>query len=129
MTPTMKLYGLLGTGLLIAVLLFATRATLSSVKAERDVTIAKLSVSNASLGRLSGELERVTAEQVSLASNDAERLRAAQQALQMAEAAEKVRQAAIDKLMASAGVVRQMVKTEELPEECRVSVAVAGVWQ
>ncbi len=132
MTLTPKLWGLIGTGLLIAALLialFATRATLSSVKAQRDVTSAKLSVSNASIGRLSGELERATAEQVALASNDAERAKAAQQALQMAEAAEKVRQAAIDRLMASAGVVRPAVKTEELPDECRVSQAVEGVWE
>lgn len=114
--------------LALAIALVVTRGTLAEAKAERDIAGAKLAVSNASIGRLTGELDRALKEQQALASGDADRVRASRQALQLADAASAVRQAAIDRLRASAAATRPDTSRAPLPASCQVSESVMENW-
>src|SRR5690606_9518532 len=124
---TARLYAALAGGLVIVVLVLAllsTRATLATVKAERDSAIVRLDVSNASISTLNAALDRALADQQALASGDADRMKASKEALAVAEAASQWREAARDRLLASAQELRA-----EPSEECTVSDAVKAVWQ
>lgn len=108
--------------ILLTIALLATRGTLADTKRERDLATIKLSVSNASIDRLQTALRRVTVQQMDLAADDAARVQASRQAAQLAEAAAKVRQAAIDRLMASAGTIAP-------GKECEPSDTVQELWK
>lgn len=135
MMPAIALWGLVKRFwpalpiLALAIALIVTRGTLAGAKADRDIANAKLAVSNASIDRLTGELERVMREQQALSQGDAERTRAARQALELVNAASAVRQAAIDRLRASAATMRPETSQVPLPASCQVSEAVAEVWK
>lgn len=109
-------------GLTIALLL--TRGTLSETKADLQSSNDRLAISNASVDRLEAELTRSLAEQQKLATDDAARLEVSRQALALTDAAAKVRQGAIDRLLASAEVEKVDPATE-----CAVSAEVAAVWK
>lgn len=106
--------GTLAVGLVVALLL--TRATLSEAKGERDMAEAKLAISNASIAALEGKLTAVLAEQQMLEHNDAARMQASRQSLKMVEAAGKVRQVAIDRLLQSAAMAPPSVSCEASSE-------------
>lgn len=132
MTLSPKLWAAIGAGLIIIALvvaLLATRETLAARTAARDVANAKLAVSNASVGRLSAELGKALAQQQALAQDDEARVQASREAMKVAEAASAVRQAAIDRLMASAGSVKPQPAVEVTPAGCQVSEAVEAVWK
>lgn len=118
---------ILGAAVSLALIvgLLATRATLATTKAERDTATIKLSVSNASVGRMEAEMKRVMESEQSLAASDSARIQASRETLAVAEAASKVRQAAIERLKASAAVLRP--DAPHVPE-CEVSDAVAEAW-
>lgn len=125
---TARLYAALAGGIVIAALvvaLLATRATLAGVKAERDAAIVRLDVSNASIGTLQAALDRALAEQQALAVGDADRIRASKEALAVADAAAQWREAARERLLASA----QELQPAAPDEGCAVSDAVKAVWQ
>lgn len=128
---TAKLWGILGAGLLVVALivgLLATRAKLAERTGERDTAEVKLAVSNASIGRLTADMARMAAEQQQLATDDAARKQASRDAMKVIDAASEVRQAAIDKLMASAEAIRP-APAVATPPACEVSQAVAEVWK
>lgn len=110
--------------------LLATRATLADCRAERVVAETNLKTSNASIGRLEAEIARITAEQRQLATSDAARVEASKQSLALAEAAGKVRQAAIDRLEASAEAAKAK-PASAIPDQsdCEFSAAVLENWQ
>jgi len=109
-------------GILFAALLI-TRGTLAEVTAERDVASAKMIVSNASVARLQSALDRTLREQQDLAASDASRIKASRETLALIDAASEVREAARERLLASANIDRP-----EPAAECEVSEAVAAVW-
>lgn len=108
--------------LALIIALIITRGTLSEEKGVRYAAEAKLDISNASIGVLKREIDRIMLEQTQLAQSDAERVKAGKQVIAMVEAAGKVRQVAIDKLNASASVVRN----DE--SGCQFSEAVIREW-
>lgn len=107
----------------LAIALLITRGTLAEVKAERDVASAKLIVSNASVARLQSALDRTLRDQQDLAARDASRIKASRETLALIDAASEVREAARERLLASANIDRP-----EPAAECEVSEAVAAVW-
>jgi hypothetical protein len=126
-TLSLRLIGLIGTGFLVLLLvgaLLATRATLSETKRQRDEAELKLSVSNASLNSIQKEMARMVAEQKALANSDANRINASRQSIQIVNAVAKVREAAIDKLNASAGLIR----SEDTAGKCDASATLLGEW-
>lgn len=124
----LKLWGLIGTLAVIALLvaaLLATRGRLADVKHERDQATLKLSVSNASIGTLESSIAKMVAEQKALANSDANRINASRQKLDYIHAVENVRQAAIDRLNTSAAMIRPVDATGQ----CTVSDTFKGEWQ
>lgn len=124
----LRLYAAIGMAALFAVLLvalLATRGRLSDVKHERDEYALKLSVSNASIGTLEGAVARMAADQKALANDDANRVNATRQKLEYIEAVADIRQAAIDRLEASAQALRPVDATGQ----CSASDALKGDWQ
>lgn len=118
----------IGLGVLLAlavIALLVTRASLNDCRRETAALNGKLAVSNASIGTLTAEIDRMRAEQVALANDDANRIAASRQAIEMARAAEKWREGVIANLEASAVAV----KTENAVETCEASEAVKAVWQ
>lgn len=127
-TLTPKLIAFIGTGFIFAALIAAlliTRTTLAETKRERDAAHLKLSVSNASIGTMEGVIKRMVAEQKALANSDANRMNASRQTLQIVAAVAKVREAAINKLNASAEIIRPVDETGQ----CNVSQAFMENWQ
>lgn len=126
-TLSLKLWAYIGTGLLIAALftaLLITRTTLAETKRDRDEAQLKLSVSNASIRTMQGEVKRMVAEQKALANSDLNRINASRQKLQYIDAVANVRQAAINNLNASALAMRPAD-----PEgQCNVSAAFMENW-
>lgn len=123
----LRTWAMIGAGAVIALLLIAllaTRGTLSEVKHERDAAVMKLSVSNSSIETLARETDRMKRETMALADSDALRRTASRQAVLMAEAAAKVRQAAISRLEQSAA--RMM--GEPVVEQCKASETLLGEW-
>ena len=119
---SLRLAAIIGTGALIMLLviaLFATRATLSDVKRERDLAETKLKVSNSSISRLENEVDKALQQQIELANGDQNRIAASKQALAIVEAAEGARQAIIDRLTASASVVRTIEAKCEFSDEVK----------
>lgn len=127
MIPNLSLraWGAIGVGVIIILLVglcLRLDGLRAGYKAERDVAVIKLETTAASVDRLARELARVKAEQQALSAGDQQRITASRETLQLAEAASKVRQAAIEKLLASAGIIR--------PEDrCEVSDAVKELWK
>jgi hypothetical protein len=126
MTPSPRMWLALGVGALILALvaaLLVTRATLADAKRELATADAKLAVSNQSIDVLEKELRRVMSDQRQLEQGDATRMRASKEALAVADAASKVRLAAIERLQASAEVLRPTPAAE-----CEFSPAVLENW-
>jgi hypothetical protein len=124
----LKLWAYIGTAAIIGLLiiaLLATRGALSDAKHERDQATLKLSVSNASIGTLQRSIAKMVAEQKALANSDANRMNAARQRIDFVDAVANVRQAAIDKLNASAKIIRPVDATGQ----CSVSDSFKGEWQ
>lgn len=122
-----RAWAAIGVGVLVLALvagLLVTRDRLSDTKRERDAVALKLSVSNGSVDRLEKEMNKVREVQMALANEDANRITASRQAIQLADAAAAVRSASIDKLHHSAEMIRG--PTQE--EQCSVSDAVNRVW-
>ena len=110
----------------IAFLLLAlvtTRGKLSETKGERDIAQAQLSITRSSVDVLKREIDRQMREQAALSQSDAQRVKEGKQAVAVVEAANRVRQVAIDKLNASATVARTS------HDECQFSEAVLEVWK
>jgi hypothetical protein len=125
----LKLWAYIGTAAIIGLLiiaLLATRGALSDAKHERDQATLKLSVSNASIGTLEGALKRMSDETKALANSDANRINASRQAIQLADAASQVREAARQRLLQSAEMIRPVGIGGS--EECAVSSAVEAAW-
>lgn len=120
-----RAWGAIGA-LVVVVALFAWAMRLDGLRAEymgqRDVAVMKLEATAASTNRLAGELARAKAEQERLALDDADRIKASRETLELAEAASKVRQAAIDRLRASATRI-------QTGESCEPSDAVKELWK
>ncbi len=117
---SLRMWGLIGSGFAILVLviaLMATRATLESVKRERDLAETKLKVSNASISSLEGEIDKALAQQIDLANSDRNRINASKQTLELIDIAEAARQSIIDRLRVSATVERAPSETCEPSEE------------
>lgn len=133
MTPlSPRTWALLGTGLAIlglAAALLLTRATLSEAKAERDIAVARLGVSNASIETCALELDKATAQQVALANSDANRIAASRQAIELAQAAQEARQAAIDRLRASAATIAGTASTSAVAASCEASPTLLADWE
>jgi hypothetical protein len=124
----MKVWAMIGTGLLFAALIAAllvTRTTLAETKRDRDEAQLKLSVSNASIGTMQREIASMVAEQKALANSDLNRMNASRQAIQIADAVARVRGATIDKLNKSATIIRGNDPTGQ----CEASVELLGAWQ
>lgn len=122
-----KLYAFIGNCAIIVALvigLLATRSTLADVKHERAMTEARLAVSNSSIERLEQRWKRKLDEERRLASDDAARIAASKQAVQMANAVAKVRQAAIDRLNQSAVEMAQL----SVEGQCEASPELLKEW-
>ena len=124
MTPRLYLFGGIGLAfLLLLAALLSTRATLADTRHDLSLAEAKLSVSNSSIATLQAELKRALIEQQGLATNDAQRAQASREAMKLAEAASEYRKAAIERLQASAGILRPTPAAD-----CQVSDAVSAAW-
>ncbi len=122
---SLRAWTYLGTGALIALLvgaLLITRGTLADCRDARQAAETSLATSNKSIGTLTATIIRMNGEQAKLAADDAARISASREALEMARAAERWREAAIDRLTASAKAI------ETGGDLCEASPAVQAVW-
>lgn len=110
-----------GVLVILVISLLVTRAALADCRDERAAVQTELAFSNASIGTLEEALDRVYAEQANLSAADSARIDASREALEMARAAERWREAAIERLNESA----ESLKTEK----CEASPAVIAVWK
>lgn len=123
-----KLLAFIGNCAVIAALLIgllATRATLADEKRETARAEAHLSISNSSVERLEGQITRMTAEAHELSTSDAARMEASRQALKIAEAASKVREAVIIRLEKSAAAMMD----KPMPDTCEASSELLSQWK